>query len=164
MRRLLLALDLAIACGWALFTFEGVRVASGTWKLVAQRGRSRFGHLLLLLRTKVASGVTLVAYEHVHHHAGNDAAHVFGGWLAQLVELQALTGVRHVALRTQDLHTAAGVKLVSRKEIPDKDLRREENKRRMVAAAVARGWPVKDDNEAEACFCAVAALTQGTGL
>lgn len=158
-----LALDLATACGWALFSAAGERIASGTWKLRASAGRSRFGHLLLLLRSKVAQGVQVVAYEHVHRHAGPIAAHVFGGWLAQLEELVALTNVRLVALRTQDLHDAAGVKLVSRKEQPDKELRREENKARMVAAARARGWPVRDDNEAEACFCGLAALTQGTG-
>lgn len=158
---LLLALDLGMSCGWALFSAAGVRIASGTWKLGASPGRSRFGHFLLLLRTRVAAGVRHVAYEAVHRHAGTDAAHVYGGWLAQLAELEALTGVSLVGLRTQDLHAAAGVSRVSKAVEPDKTKRRAEHKRRMVAAAVARGWPVKNDNEAEACFCGLAALTQG---
>lgn len=158
-RPTLLALDLAIHCGWALFTDAGVRVASGVWTLVDRPGCSRTELLRQLVRARVAAGVRRVAYEHIRRHAGTTAAHVFGGWLTQLREVAAQTGVKLIALRTQDLHAAAGVELLSRAVVPDKNRRRTLNKLRMVAAARLRGWPVVDDNEAEACFCAAAALT-----
>lgn len=161
---MLLALDLGMHCGWALFTAAGRRLASGTWHLGKDKVRGRYGELLLCLRTKVGGqGVRLVAYEHVRRHAATTAAHVFGGWLAVLDMLQAATHVELLGLRTQDLHAAAEVTSASQRDYPNRDLRREENKRRMVAAAVARGWAVEDDNEAEACFCGVAALAKGTG-
>lgn len=170
---MLLALDLGTRCGWALFTAAGVRLGSGVWKLGPSDGRSRYGHLLLLLRTRVAAGVKRVAYEHVHHHTGNDAAHVYGGWLAQLEELVALTHVSLVPITTSQIHAVAEVKRATSPKVAGQNAaevraarasRRKQNKTATVAAAHARGWPVADDNEAEACFCAVAALTQGTGL
>lgn len=57
-------------------------------------------------------------------------------------------------------HAAAGVEAAKKADFPDKDERRAENKRRMVAAAHARGWPVADDNEADACFVGVAAMAK----
>lgn len=161
----MLALDLGMHTGWSLWTLRGRMLASGVWHLGKDTTRGRFGELRLRVQTKVsAQGVKRIAYEHVRHHAGTTAAHVFGGWLAALDEVRCLTRVSLHGFRTQDLHTAAGIVPASKKEIPDRELRRAENKRRMVAAAHARGWPVADDNEAEACFCGLAALTQRTGL
>ena len=161
---MLFALDLGMHTGWALFTRAGARLASGVWHLGKDQVRGRFGELLLYLRTKVgAQGVKSVAYEHVRRHAATTAAHVFGGWLAVLDMLQAATHVEPLGLRTQDLHAAAGVTSASKRDFPDRERRRTENKRRMVAAAVTRGWAVADDNEAEACFCGIAALAKGTG-
>ena len=149
---MLFALDLGMHTGWALFTRAGARLASGVWHLGKDAVRGRFGELLLCLRTKVgAQGVKCAAYEHVRRHAATTAAHVFGGWLAVLDMLQAATHVEPLGLRTQDLHAAAGVTSAT------------ENKRRMIAAAVTRDWTVADDNEAEACFCGIAALAKGTG-
>lgn len=161
---MLLALDLGMHCGWALFTATGARLASGTWHLGKDKVRGRYGELLLRLRSKVGGqGVDLVAYEHVRRHAGTDAAHVFGGWLAVLDQLAHATRVSLLGLRTQDLHAAAAVTAANQRDYPDREVRREENKRRMVAAAEARGWAVGDDNEAEACFCGIAALARKTG-
>lgn len=42
-------------------------------------------------------------------------------------------------------------------------VRRDTNKASTIEAARARGWAVEDDNEAEACFCGVAALAKRTG-
>ena len=53
---MLLALDLGMHTGWALFTRAGARLASGVWHLGKDTVRGRFGELLLYLRTKV--GVT----------------------------------------------------------------------------------------------------------
>lgn len=161
----MLALDLGMHTGWSLWTDAGRMLASGVWHLGKDTTRGRFGELRLRVSTKVsAQGVKLIAYEHVRHHAGTTAAHVFGGWLAALDEVRCLTRVPLLGLRTQDLHAAAEVTAASKKDFPDRELRRAENKRRMVAAAIRRGWQVADDNEAEACFCGLAALTQRTGL
>ncbi len=42
-------------------------------------------------------------------------------------------------------------------------VRRDTNKMSTVEAARVRGWAVADNNEAEACFCGIAALAKGTG-
>lgn len=159
----LLALDLGMLCGWSLF-FDGVRIASGTWRLGHDPTRGRFDEFFLRVLSAVqAQRIEVVGYEHVRRHMGATAAHVFGGWLAQLDTMQHRTRARLVGVRTQDLHAAAGVETASRREFPDKEARREENKRRMVAAAHARGWPVTDDNEAEACFVGLFVLSKGAG-
>lgn len=161
-----LALDLGMTCGWCLGV-GGERLASGVWLLGKDRTRGRFDEFhLRLLSCVQAQRIDVIVYEHVRRHAGTTAAHVYGGWLAQLDTVHRRTNVRLVGVRTQDLHAAADVESASRKAFPDKEKRRAENKRRMVAAAHARGWPVADDNEAEACFVHVAgqrALSQGAG-
>lgn len=187
---MLLALDLGMHCGWALFTAAGRRLASGTWHLGKDKVRGRYGELLLRLRTKVGGqGVRLVAYEHVHHHTGIDAGHVYGGWLAVLDMLVHATRVLLVPITTSEIHAVAGVKrartpksgtlrhvgnsgevvLVRGGEPTQAELRkaakvrRDTNKASTIEAARARGWAVEDDNEAEACFCGVAALAKRTG-
>ena len=159
---MLLALDLGMHTGWALFTRAGARLASGVWHLGKDQVRGRFGELLLYLRTKVgAQGVKRVAYEHVHHHTGIDAGHVYGGWLAVLDPIT-----------TSEIHAIAGVKRArspKREGLSQADLRkaakvrRDTNKMSTVEAARVRGWAVADNNEAEACFCGIAALAKGTG-
>ena len=170
---MLLALDLGMHCGWALFTRAGARLASGVWHLGKDTVRGRFGELLLYLRTKIgAQGVRRVAYEHVHHHTGIDAGHVYGGWLAVLDMLVHATHVALVPITTSEIHAIAGVKRArspKREGLSQAELRkaakvrRDTNKMSTVEAARARGWTVADDNEAEACFCGIAALAKGTG-
>lgn len=170
---MLLSLDLGMWTGWGLFK-DGRRVGSGTWVL-AHRTVAR-GEMFLdkLLRTVRAQRVQVLAHEHVfslHQHAGVDAAHLFGGWL----ELIEIVRIRHalpvVRVNTSEVHAAAGI--VKPPRVP-KDLsptehrraqaeRRDELKRRIVVAAHSRGWPVLNDNEADACFVGVAALAKGTG-
>ena len=170
---MLLALDLGMRTGWSLWTSGGRLLASGVWRLGKDHGRGRFGELLLRLRARVgAHGVKVVAYEHVHHHTGNDAAHVYGGWLAVLDMLAHLTGVELVPITTPEIHAIAGVKRATSPRVEGqadaerraaRATRRKENKTAIVAAARARGWLVADDNEAEACFCGAAALAKRTG-
>jgi hypothetical protein len=170
---MLLALDLGMRTGWALFS-NGRRLASGTW-ILADRWRARGDVFLdLLLRTVAAQRIQVIAHEHVpslHQHAGVNAAHLFGGWLELIEIVRMRTTISVVRINTSEAHAAAG--LVRPPRTPkglspaarrrSQAERREEIKRRTVAAAQARGWPVKDDNEADACFVALAALAKGTG-
>ena len=71
---------------------------------------------------------------------------------------------------TPEVHAAAGVvKQRAPKGLSESEKRKASAARRLdlkqqvVAAARARGWPVLDDNEADACFVGVVALTKGTG-
>ncbi len=168
---MLLALDLGTVCGWALFTAAGVLLASGTWRLDTDPYRGRFDAFFLrLLACAQAHGVKTIAHESVHRHAGTDAAHVFGGWLAIVEIVAERTRAEVVGVRTQEIHAAAGHK-PDRKRGPKAAAkaeqrrgaaaRRRANKEAIVAAAQARGWQVADDNEADACFVGVAVLSKG---
>ena len=174
---MLLALDLGLLTGWSLFR-DAIRLSSGTWNL-----RNPFGSLTCnrargdvfldkVLRTVAAQRVTVLAHEHVpslHQHAGVDAAHLFGGWLELIEMVRCRTGIRVVRVTSPEVHAVSGVVMPPRitRGLPDverrraKADRREELKRRVVAAAQARGWQVLNDNEADACFVGVAALAKG---
>lgn len=170
---MLLALDLGMHTGWSVWTSEGRYLASGVWHLGSDAVRGRFGELLLRAQTKVAAQrARRVAYEHVHRHAGTDAAHVYGGWLAVLDMLRCLTHVELVPVTTSEIHAIAKVKRARSPKVAGQteaevrrasQARRKINKQATVAAARTRGWLVADDNEAEACFCGAAALAKGTG-
>lgn len=168
---MLLALDLGMRCGWSLWTTAGRYLGSGTWQLGKDKSRDRGDVFLLRVQTKVqAQGVTVLAHEHVaslHQHAGADAAHLFGGWLMLLSMIARRTRVRLLRVEQPEVYAASGVKKAGPKVFPDKELRRTENKRRLIDAARVK-WPgVQDDNEADACFVGVAALAkvaEGTGV
>lgn len=160
----LLALDLGLKCGWALFEGER-RVASGVWLLGKDRTRDRGDEFLLRLQSFVSShGVEVVAHEHVaalQQHASADAAHLFGGWLMILAIVARRTTARLYRIETPAVYRASGIQRAKAREFRDKAKRRAENKRRVIEAASRRGWPVQDDNEADACFVGVAALAEG---
>lgn len=166
----LLALDLGMSCGWAVFGPTGEREISGTWKLGKDKTRGRYGELLLRLQTAVGMNcIGAIAYEHVHHHTGIDASHVYGGWLAVLDILAHGTHVGLVPITTSEIHAIAKVSRARSPKIEGQTIagrrkaaaeRRVLNKAATLQAARDRGWPVADDNEAEACFCAVAALNK----
>lgn len=162
----LLALDLGLHCGWALFEGER-RIASGVWHLGKDKTRDRGDEFLLRVQSFVSShGVAVVAHEHVAallQHVSADAAHLFGGWLTLLAMTARRTGARLHRVETPAVYRASGVKRATAREFRDKAKRREENKRRVVEAARRRGWEVADDNEADACFVALAALAEREG-
>lgn len=163
---MLLALDLGMHCGWALFVNDR-RLASGTWHLGKDPSRDRFDEFLLRLLSKVCGqGVKVIAHEHVpalQQHASADAAHLFGGWLAILTIVARRTNTQLLRVMTPEVHAAAAFERAKAREFRDKDKRRKENKRRIVEAAHRRGWLVADDNEADACFVGAAALAKGAG-
>jgi len=84
----ILALDLGTTLGWALRTSDRV-ILSGTEVFRQDRWSGggmrflRFRHWLdeIAIRT---GGLGLLVFEEVRRHAGTDAAHVYGGFLAVL--------------------------------------------------------------------------------
>lgn len=170
---MLLSLDLGMTTGWGLYRM-GQRLGSGSWNL-EHRWKARGDVFLeLLLKTVSAQRVRVLAHEHVpslHQHAGVDAAHLFGGWLLIIEMVRVRTAITVVRVTSPEVYRAAGVVRPPRapKELSPTERRRAqadrrvELKRRIVLAAHARGWPVLNDNEADACFVGVAALAKGAG-
>lgn len=81
-----------------------------------------------------------------------------------LVRLMGTARIRAERVEQESLRArreAAGVAFASKSEIADGDKRRKENKRRTVAAAAALGWPVADDNEADAIFVGAVVARRG---
>src|SRR6266542_3816024 len=84
----ILALDLGTTTGWALHSREGL-ITSGTENFKPQRFEGggmrylRFRRWLTELRQS-ADGLDAVFFEEVRRHAGVDAAHAYGGFMAQL--------------------------------------------------------------------------------
>jgi hypothetical protein len=81
-----LALDLGTATGWALRAADG-RTTSGTQSFKPGRfegGGMRYLHFRRWLTDTKAAGISAVYFEEVRRHAGVDAAHAYGGFLATL--------------------------------------------------------------------------------
>lgn len=87
-QRTILALDLGTSTGWALRTADGL-ITSGTLSLRPSRydgGGMRYlrfsGWLAELDR--LSGPISAIWFEEVRRHAGTDAAHIYGGFLATL--------------------------------------------------------------------------------
>jgi Holliday junction resolvasome RuvABC endonuclease subunit len=137
----ILALDLGTATGWALRTADG-RVTSGTQSFKPSRyegGGMRFLRFRRwLTETKAAAdGIAEVYFEEVRRHAGVDAAHAYGGFLATLT-----AWCEHHQIPYSGVPVGAIKKHATGKGNADKAA--------MVAAAQARGFTPADDNEADA--------------
>lgn len=83
-----LALDLGTTTGWALRTGEGT-IVSGTVSFRPSRydgGGMRYLRFRSWLEevAENAGGLGAVWFEEVRRHAGTDAAHLYGGFLATL--------------------------------------------------------------------------------
>ena len=87
-RDVILALDLGATTGFAIAGADG-DITSGTAEFRLDRWQSggmrflRFKRWLTEIKNQ-AGGFDLVVYEQVRRHAGVDASHAFGGWLAIL--------------------------------------------------------------------------------
>jgi hypothetical protein len=137
----LLALDLGTTTGWALRSHDGL-ITSGTVSFRPSRYDGggmrylRFTNWLTEL-DQLSGPIAAIWYEEIRAHAGTDAAHVFGGFLATLTAWGELRGVPYqgVPVGTVKKHaTGAG----------------NAGKPAMIAAARARGFSPVDDNEADA--------------
>jgi hypothetical protein len=139
--RPILALDLGTSTGWALRGADG-RVTSGTVSF--KPGRYEGGGMRYLRFTgwldelqRLSGPISAVWFEEVRRHAGTDAAHVYGGLMASLTAWCELRGIAYGAVPVGTIKKHATGK-------------GNANKDAMIAAAVARGFSPKDDNEADA--------------
>jgi len=152
MSETILALDLGTCTGWASRT-QGA-VAHGWAKF--QPGRYQGGGMRYLLfkrwlnELKGGLGeIQLVYFEEVRRHASTDSAHVYGGLMATLTAWCEHHNIAYagVPVGTIKRH-ATGKGNASKPEI--------------IAAMQAKGYPVTDDNEADALALLHWALEQQT--
>jgi Holliday junction resolvasome RuvABC endonuclease subunit len=136
----ILAIDLGTKTGWALRDRAGI-VTSGTQDFRPQRfegGGMRYLRFRRWLSEVLqsAGGLDAVYYEEVRHHAGVDAAHAYGGFLATLAAWCEHHGIPYqgVPVGTIKKH-ATGKGNASKAE--------------MVSAIRALGHRPADDNEAD---------------
>jgi crossover junction endodeoxyribonuclease RuvC len=131
------ALDLGTKMGWAVLE-DGQRF-SGTEEF--QSGRFEGGGMryLRFRRWLAKLGPGEVYFEEVRFSKTTDAAHVYGGMLATLTAWCEEHGVPYMGVP---------VKTVKKHATQNGNA----GKPAMVAAARARGWEPRDDNEADALW------------
>ena len=139
--RAILALDLGTTTGCAMRCPDGV-VISGAASFRPSRYDGggmrylRFRGWLDELR-RYAGGIAPIHFEEVRRHAGVDAAHIYGGFLA------TLTGwCEHRAIPYQGVPVGTIKKFIAGKG--------NAGKAEVIAAVRARGFAPADDNEADA--------------
>lgn len=140
-RRAVLALDLGTTTGWALRSGDGA-ITSGIMTFRPSRfegGGMRFLRFRAWLTevTHLAGELSQIAFEEVRAHAGTDAAHLYGGFLAHL---SAWCEERDIAYQGVPVGTVK--RYATGKGNADKAA--------MIAAMRARGFAPADDNEADA--------------
>ena len=145
-----LALDLGTHTGWALRGRDGA-ITSGTAHFAPHRfegGGMRYLRFKRWLgEVEAAAGLDAVFFEEVRRHAGVDAAHAYGGFLAHLTAWCEHHGIPYqgVPVGTIKKHATG---------------RGNADKAAMLAAMRAKGYPVTDDNEADALALLHWALAQ----
>lgn len=137
----ILALDLGTTTGWAMRTADGTTTSSTmSFKPGRFEGGGmrylRFRRWLTELKA-AADGITEVHFEEVRRHAGVDAAHAYGGFLATLT-----AWCEHHQIPYSGVPVATIKRHATGKGNADKAA--------MLAAARARGFTPTDDNEADA--------------
>ena len=137
----ILALDLGTQTGWALLGRDGA-ITSGSELFKPQRFEGGGMRYLRFKRwiTEVkqsADGLNAVFFEEVRRHAGVDAAHAYGGFMAHLT-----AWCEHHLIPYQGVPVGTIKKHATGKGNASKD--------DMVAAARRLGHAPADDNEADA--------------
>ena len=136
-----LALDLGTHMGWAAKSTDGV-ITSGTAEFRNDRWQGggmrflRFKQWLTEMK-HVSGGIDCVVYEQVRRHAGTDASHAYGGWLAILSAWCEHHGIPYEGVPVGTIKRFATGK-------------GNADKAAVIAAMEARGFNPADDNEADA--------------
>ncbi|MFW8566172.1 crossover junction endodeoxyribonuclease RuvC [Orrella sp. 11846] len=137
----ILALDLGTTTGWALLRADG-RIDSGSQSFRPDRFEGggmrylRFRRWLTDLKNRT-EGLHAVFFEEVRRHAGVDAAHAYGGFLAHLS-----AWCEHHQIPYQGVPVGTIKKHATGKG--------NASKAQMIAAVQQLGFDPKDDNEADA--------------
>ena len=150
----ILALDLGTTTGWALRGRDGIKT-SGTNSFRPDRFEGggmrylRFKHWLTEIKN-TTGGIDAVYLEEVRRHAGTNAAHIYGGFLAHVTAWCEHHGTpyRGVPVGTIKRH-------VTGKGNASKDA--------VIKAVRARGFDPTDDNEADAIALLLWAIEIGAG-
>lgn len=150
---MILALDLGTKTGWATIGPTGA-VKSGTQSFAQGKfagGGQRFLAFRRWLDANFAGSTTEVVFEAVRRHIGTDAAHIYGGLLALLTAWCEEREIPYegVPVGTIKKHATG---------------RGNAKKHEMIAAAQARGYEPKDDNEADALALLYLRLTRDAAL
>ena len=137
----ILALDLGTQTGWAVRDRDGA-VTSGTESFKPQRIEGggmrylRFKRWLTEIKQS-CDGIEAVYFEEVRRHAGVDAAHAYGGFMAHLT-----AWCEHHQIPYQGVPVGTIKKHATGKGNASKD--------QMIGAVRLRGHAPADDNEADA--------------
>ncbi len=149
----ILALDLGTTTGWAMIC-DGT-ITSGSQSFKPQRfdgGGMRFlkfKRWLADMKYCGGWGIDAVYFEEVRRHAGVDAAHAYGGFLAHLT-----AWCEHHQIPYQGVPVGTIKKHATG--------RGNAGKSEMLASAQSRGFNPEDDNEADALALLDWAIQQGT--
>ena len=150
----ILALDLGHRLGWALRSADGI-ITSGTAEFRQDRWQGggmkflRFRRWLTELKAD-AGGLDAVLYEQVRSHAGVDASHAYGGWLAILTAWCEHHGIPYQGVPVGTIKRHATGK-------------GNADKAAVVEAVRRLGFSPADDNEADALALLNWAIAQGIG-
>jgi len=154
-RPAILALDLGTVTGWALWAPDGA-IISGTVSFRPSRydgGGMRYlrfrGWLDEIRRT--TPGLAAVYFEEVWRHAGTDAAHIYGGFLAHLTTWREERGIAYEGVPVGTIKRHIAGKGNARKEA-------------VIAAVRKRGFAPADHNEADALALLLWAMDTGGGV
>lgn len=137
----ILTLDLGTATGWAIRTRDS-GITSGTQSFKPQRFEGggmrflRFKRWLTEVKQSV-DGINVVYFEEVRNHAGVDAAHAYGGFMAHLT-----AWCEHHDIPYQGVPVGTIKKHATGKGNASKD--------DMIASMQRKGHAPADDNEADA--------------
>lgn len=139
---IILALDLGTNTGWKIGDTE--LSVSGTQNFGNSRfdgGGVRFIKFIRFLDQIAAEKMKpdLVVFEEVRNHAGNTAAHVYGGFWSHLMSWCEKQGIPYTAVPVQTIKKFATGK-------------GNASKTDMIVAAQAKGFEPADDNEADAIW------------
>lgn len=137
----ILALDLGTTTGWAVSALDG-SITSGVQSFKPGRfegGGMRYLRFKNWLQeiAQAVGGLSVVYFEEVRRHAGVDAAHAYGGFMAHLT-----AWCEHHGLPYQGVPVGTIKKHATGKG--------NAGKQDMVAAMQAMGFRPADDNEADA--------------
>jgi Holliday junction resolvasome RuvABC endonuclease subunit len=145
----ILSLDLGTRTGWALLGRDG-SITSGSESFKPQRFEGggmrylRFKRWLTEIKQS-ADGIDAVYFEEVRRHVGVDAAHAYGGFMAQLTAWCEHHGIPYQGVPVGTI----------KKHVTGKG---NAGKQEMVAAMQALGFRPADDNEADALALLVWAI------
>lgn len=138
--RKVLALDLGTQTGWALSGPDRVISGSQSFKLRGTDGAGmrflRFKRWLSDINLS-AGDIGEVYFEEVRRHAGTDAAHIYGGFMAHLTAWCETHNIPYQGVAVGTIKKAATGKGNAKKDA-------------MIDAAKAVGFAPTDDNEADA--------------